>query len=203
MFSWIEHADLERDDAGNVASAVVVIPEWLFEAVSNKGLILTLHDDYSLLTGALERWLYKFIRKGAGKSPNGWKWTLRALHRRSGVVRQFKYFARDIRGLIERGTLLDYRLSAVELNGEDSLHAWAMAPHQLEAVQPESVQSSELRLKSNTYDLARAAAPGYDVHGLEADWRRACERDGVPVRNPDAAYLGWCRAVHKKRPLRA
>lgn len=203
MFSWIEHAELQRDQAGNVASAVVVIPEWLFEAVSNKSLILSLHHDYFLLTGGVERWLYRFIRKGAGKSSNGWKWTFRTLHKRCGSAREFKYFARDMRFLINKGKLLDYGLNSVELNGEESLHAWTMAASQPEAVQVESVQTTELRLKSITYERAKEEAPGYDIHGLEADWRRACKRDGVLVRDPDAAYLGWCRAVHKKRPLRA
>ena len=76
MFSWIEYADIERDAQGNLARAIVVLPEWLFEAVSNRSLILSLHHDYFLLTGGIERWLYRFVRKGAGRNRGGWKWTM-------------------------------------------------------------------------------------------------------------------------------
>jgi len=71
MFSWLEYTDLDRDENGRLKNATVVLPEWLFEAVSDRKLILSLHNDYFLLTGGIERWLYRFIRKQAGSNVHG------------------------------------------------------------------------------------------------------------------------------------
>jgi hypothetical protein len=39
---------------------------------------------------------------------------------------------------------------------------------------------------------ARAAAPGADVHALEAEWRAVWARTGRRrLRSADAAFLGW------------
>ena len=204
MFSWIEYAEIERDKEGRVAHAVVVLPEWIFEAISNKNLVLSLHRDYFLLTGGLERWLYRLIRKGAGRNPSGWKWRLRTLHERSGSTRGYKYFARDVRDIVSRGDLLGYTLRLDEERGETMLHAvQATGARQaiVVAAPPPADAVAFLRLKSETYERAKLEAPGYDVYALEADWRAATEKNAVDVKNADAAFLGWCRAVHRRRPL--
>ncbi|MFO1054982.1 MAG: replication initiator protein A [Planctomycetota bacterium] len=206
MFSWIEYAEIERDKQGRIAHAIVVLPEWIFEAISNKNLVLSLHRDYFLLTGGLERWLYRLIRKGAGRNSGGWKWRLRTLHERSGSTRDYKYFARDVREIVARGDLLGYSLRIEEERGETVLHAVQAGEIQpsvvVDAPQPgESV--AFLRLKSETYERAKSEAPGYDVYALEADWRAATQKNAVDLKSPDAAFLGWCRAVHQRRPLQA
>ena len=50
---------------------------------------------------------------------------------------------------------------------------------------------------------AREAAPGYDVHGLEADWRGWWMASGRPaLRAPDRAFLAFCARRHATKPLR-
>ena len=47
-------------------------------------------------------------------------------------------------------------------------------------------------LSEATRDRARARAPGWDVHALEAEWRGMWQRSGRPLlRSPDRAFLGW------------
>jgi hypothetical protein len=49
----------------------------------------------------------------------------------------------------------------------------------------------------------RAAAPGYDVYHLEAEWREFWESSGRPrLADPPAAFVGFCRARHKRAPLK-
>ena len=199
MFSWIEYAELDRDAKGRVTHATVVLPEWLYEAVSSKSLILSLHRDYFLLTGALERWLYRFVRKSAGRSASGWKWKLRTLHERSGSPRAYKYFVRDLKRVIHRGRLLDYELSLSVENGESFLTARHAAIRRTEMVAITVEKASSLALKTATYERARELAPGFDIYALEADWKAANEKRGTVVKSPDAAFLGWCRAVHQRR----
>lgn len=51
-------------------------------------------------------------------------------------------------------------------------------------------------LKPETHDLARQAAPGWDVHLLEQEWR---EWTTEPPQYPDAAFVGFCRNVLARR----
>ena len=51
-------------------------------------------------------------------------------------------------------------------------------------------------LNQETYEKARIAAPGWDVYELEKEWR---EWSIEPPRNPDAAFLGFCRKVAERR----
>ena len=58
-------------------------------------------------------------------------------------------------------------------------------------------------LPSQAYDDGRAAAPGYDIHGLESEWRDWWASSGKPkLDNPAAAFVGFCRSRHKRAPLR-
>jgi plasmid replication initiation protein len=204
MFSWIEHAIVERDYRNRLAHAVVVLPEWLYDSVGNNKLVLTLHRDYFRLTGGLERWLYRLVRKSAGHQKAGWTWKLRTLHQRSGSPQELKYFARAIRQIVARSPLLDYELSLGSMNGDECLHAKKVGAtseaHVLVARRSESADF--LRLNLDTYERAKRVAPGYDVHFLETQWRKACERSGEHIRNADAAYVGYCRKVATESPAR-
>lgn len=205
MFSWIEFADLERDASGVMTNATVVLPEWLHEAISNPQLILSLHRDYFRLTGGHEKWLYRLVRKGAGKSRGGWKWKLTTLYERSGVSSSYKYFARDVREIVDRGRLLDYELSQHIEGGETYVFAkWVGKVPQSSAELSASVDDvgapranggAPLRLRASTYEEARERAPGYDVYAIEAEWKAATTKNGLVIRDPDAAFLSWCKKL--------
>jgi hypothetical protein len=52
----------------------------------------------------------------------------------------------------------------------------------------------EVRLKTDTYDKAKAAAPGWDIYGLEAEWKAwGSQQQDWPPKNPDGAFIGFCR----------
>lgn len=48
-------------------------------------------------------------------------------------------------------------------------------------------------LKTTTYEKARQAAPGFDVYALEQAWREWIAKKGEPPKNPDNAFIGFCR----------
>ena len=206
LFHWIEFADFSRDENGFLSDVTVVLPEWIYEAVTDEKLVLSLHRDYLLLTGGLERWLYRFIRKGAGTRRSGWAWRVHTLHERSGSRRQLKYFARDLRAIVERGDLLDYELSLQRRGGD----AFLLAVRKRARPKPRGASFGHrppsevafLQLSAGTYERAKLAAPGYDIYALERQWKMSTEKHGLRVKNPDAAFLGYCRATAKNRPLR-
>ena len=58
------------------------------------------------------------------------------------------------------------------------------------------------RCPTEAYEEARAAAPGYDIHGLESEWREWWASSGKPkLDNPAAAFVGFCRSRHKRAPI--
>ena len=56
-------------------------------------------------------------------------------------------------------------------------------------------------LDPETYHDARTVAPGYDVYYLEEEWQKFWYESGQPeLRNPDAAFIGFCRSRHERQP---
>ena len=206
MFNWIEYVEIERDKDGYLQSVVAILPEWLFEAVCERKLILSIHRDYFLLTGGLERWLYRFIRKQAGNNREGWNWKLRTLHERSGSLQRYSDFIIDIRKIVNKEQLLDYKLNTFTKNKEHFLHAQRVFVQgdntiEIEAASPRLV--TFLSLKTTTYEKAKQIAPGYDIYALEDDWRKATAKNGIKLQDPDTAFLAWCRKIGQTNPLRS
>jgi hypothetical protein len=50
------------------------------------------------------------------------------------------------------------------------------------------------RLKTSTYEKAKKAAPGLDVYYLEAEWREWVGKKKAAPENPDASFIGFCKA---------
>ena len=203
MFNWLEFVEIDRDDRGNLKDVTVVLPEWLFEAVSDHRLILTLHRDYFLLTGGLERWLYRIIRKSAGNS--SWSWRLRTLHERSGSTQEFKQFAHAIRGIAKHQVLLDYKLQIKNRNSEQFLFAKKQKPGtekpKIESSKDEPREVQFLRLKTITYERVRKLIPRYDVYELESQWRDFNVGRESEIKNPDAAFVAFCKIHAERNPI--
>lgn len=47
-------------------------------------------------------------------------------------------------------------------------------------------------LRTVTYEMAKQAAPGWDVYELERQWREWIAKKGLP-KKPDAAFIAFCR----------
>ena len=109
-FNWLSEI---KQTAENGASSgyELVIPEWLYESVVEHKQVLTLNDQYFTIKGGLERWLYLFGRKSAGKQKTGWSETLQSVYRKSGSSGSYAEFKRSIYKIIGKGSILDYELS--------------------------------------------------------------------------------------------
>jgi plasmid replication initiation protein len=79
--------------------------------------VLTIHEDYFLLTGGIERWLYRVARKHAGSQETGWSFTMRQLYDKSGSAARPSDFAIDIRRVVQANQLPEYEL-AIRRNEE-------------------------------------------------------------------------------------
>lgn len=118
--SWTEVAD---PLTGEPQGMTLTLPDWLYQSIVKDHTVLTINEDYFLLTGGIERWLYRVARKHAGKQPLGWRFTMRQLYEKSGSLARFSDFALDIRKVAAADCLPEY---ALELHrnteGEEVVH---------------------------------------------------------------------------------
>ena len=76
-------------------------------------LVLTIDRAYFDLTGGLERWLYRLVRKHGGRQQYGWSFDFRHLHLKSGSLSPYKRFAFELRDIVRRQPLPGYQLGFV------------------------------------------------------------------------------------------
>ena len=112
--SWTETID---EKTGEPTGMTITLPDWLYSGITERGLVLTIHEDYFLLTGGIERWLYRVARKHAGNQVGGWCFTMRQLYEKSGSTARPSDFAIDIRQVVKANQLPEYELS-LDRNGE-------------------------------------------------------------------------------------
>src|SRR5580693_1947251 len=117
-FHWLESwTEVTDEGTGETTGMTLTLPDWLFQGIAMKGGVLTIHEDYFLLTGGIERWLYRVARKHAGVQENGWQFTMRQLHEKSGSAARFSDFACDIRECVQGNHIPEYELQ-IHRNGE-------------------------------------------------------------------------------------
>jgi plasmid replication initiation protein len=117
-FSWINEWKERQDGFGRPDGIELILPDWFYQAVLDDALVLTIDRAYFDLTGGLDRWLYRLVRKHGGKQRHGWRFDLRHLHLKSGSLSPFKRFAFELREIIRRQPLPGYELFIeVEANG--------------------------------------------------------------------------------------
>jgi plasmid replication initiation protein len=110
-FHWLESWTETLDEAtGEPQGMTLTLPDWLYEGIVQKGGVLTIHEDYFLLTGGIERWLYRVARKHAGVQEVGWQFTIRQLYEKSGSMARFSDFALDVRKVVTVDHLPEYVL---------------------------------------------------------------------------------------------
>ncbi|MDA8520139.1 replication initiator protein A [Acidovorax sp. NCPPB 4044] len=128
-FSWITewHEHVRWD--GRSDGIELILPDWFYSGVMDDALVLTLDPTYFGLTGGIERWLYRLVRKHGGRQRNGWRFDMRHLHLKSGSLQRYRDFAAHLRGLVLRQAMPGYRL-AIEWSGRTE---WlAFQPRDLE-----------------------------------------------------------------------
>ena len=193
-FGLIESAEVVRETRdGRMQEVEVKLSDWVFNAIRSKE-VLTLHRDYFRLRKPLERRIYELARKHCGRQRE-WRISLERLQKKCGSGSSQREFRRLVSAIADEDEkhshMPDYEIRFdVET---DILRVRSRGTITPEAV---GVQSIIPALDPDVYDLAREAAPGWDVRTIESEWR-AWATD-IP-RNPEMAFLGFCRKWYEKR----
>ena len=103
-FSWINEWKETADPHGRPLGLELILPDWFYAGVLDEALVLTIDRAYFDLTGGLERWLYRLVRKHGGRQEGGWSFDLKHLHAKSGSLSPLKHFAYDLREIVRRET---------------------------------------------------------------------------------------------------
>jgi plasmid replication initiation protein len=109
-FSWINEWQERTGRNGKADGIELIVPDWFYRAVLDDALILTIDRAYFDLTGGLDRWLYRLVRKHGGRQREGWRFDFRHLYQQSGSLSPFKRFAFELRDTIRRQPLPGYTL---------------------------------------------------------------------------------------------
>ena len=99
------------DANGRALGIELILPDWFYAGVIEDALVLTIDRAYFSLTGGIERWLYRIVRKHGGRQDYGWSFDFAYLHAKSGSLSPLKHFAYDIRDIVRRQPLPGYSLA--------------------------------------------------------------------------------------------
>jgi plasmid replication initiation protein len=127
-FSWINEWKERTDPNGKPDGIEMIVPDWFYRCVLDNALVLTIDRAYFDLTGGLDRWLYRIVRKHGGRQRNGWRFDFHHLHQKSGALSPFKRFAFELRDIIRRQPLPGYTLFLEVEAGGRMLLAFEPAP---------------------------------------------------------------------------
>jgi plasmid replication initiation protein len=187
---------IRHSDSGRMSEIRVNLSDWVFNAVLGRE-VLTLHRDYFRLRKPMERRIYELARKHCGKQDD-WSISLDLLRKKCGSASSDGEFRRLV-GMIcaedaEHSHMPDY---AVTIEGDNVRFCNRNTMKSL----PSPEQPRFPLLDPETYHDARTVAPGYDVHYLEREWQSFWYESGQPeLKNPDAAFLGFCRSRYQRQP---
>lgn len=191
-FGLIESAEVVRETRdGRMQEVEIKLSDWVFNAIRSKE-VLTLHRDYFRLRKPLERRIYELARKHCGAQKE-WRVSLSLLQKKCGSSSTQREFRRLVLNIVredqEHDHMPDYALSYDEK--EDMVTFTNRQSVKL--VLPQAIAP---QLDPDVYETARMLAPGVDVHFLEQEWRSWLPET---PRNPEAAFLGFCRKWVQKR----
>lgn len=199
-FGLIDAAAVRRKHGldGRLLWVEIKLSDWVFNAIRGQE-VLTLHRDYFRLGKPLERRVYELARKHCGRQTT-WQISLETLLKKSGSQSSIKRFRQHVKEIAVHDHLPDYRLVFDE--DADMVIFFNRDGKWVERPLP-SDEEALPALPTEAYEEGREAAPGYDIHGLESEWREWWASSGKPkLDNPAAAFVGFCRSRHKRAPLR-
>ena len=212
LINFITDAQIIKEDSsGRMIDVEIELGKWLLDAVERNN-VLTLNPRYFRLRKPLQRRLYEIARKQCG-SQREWKIGLDLLKERCGSTSTLKEFRRLVKAIIDEDRETE-RLAGLDPKYLEDLlpdyrfhleaDIFTVRPRaEFTAVYQEREQRSlpfVAPLSGSAIEKAREVAPGWCPHELERRWRAwsGSKEDGKPVRNREAAFVGFCRSVYER-----
>ena len=179
-----------------------------------KGGVLTIHEDYFLLTGGIERWLYRVARKHAGAAgPKGFAIPMPTRFEKSGAEGTYRRFKFEMLAIVARNDIPDFDL-LLEVGRGSPASAWPAdrAGRPARQTARAAAQAAEIGdrltpdflavsppLSDHTISLVRRDFPGLDVYAIKADYDAwLADDDGRRPNDYQRGYYGFARHYHSR-----
>lgn len=156
-FSWIDEWGTDEDVSTGTPSGMwsVTVSNWLYQAIMDERLILSLSAEYFQLKSGLEKKLYQIARKCTGYG-SGAEFPMETLHRLTASEDQLKFFANDVRNMQKKQRpLLEYVVQVFrEVDGPEIVKFTPrdQLPKSHPLYQPESVKAAVMRAANRLGD---------------------------------------------------
>lgn len=157
----------------------IELADWLYRGALDRSRVLAIDPAYFRLTGGIERWLYRIVRKHAGRQAAGWRCAFRRLHAKSGSLARFSDFAFDLRRIVARQPLPGYRLATLGRKGGGEV----LEARPAGRIVAETATPGGRRWKSSTGPCARHGTP--------------LKTSGANAAKPSTARCGWSLEPHR------
>lgn len=195
-FGLIDSFEIVRQTRdGRMQEVEIKLSDWVFNAI-RANEVLTLHRDYFRLRKPLERRMYELARKHCGRQTE-WRVSLATLQKKCGSNSTDKEFRRLVRTIVTQdrlyGHIPDYAIALTDTDMVVFTNRGKLTELATKEIPAGSVVR---RLKPDAYARARDVAPEWDVYYLEQEWRDWMTE---PPRDPEAAFVGFCRKWFEKR----
>lgn len=189
VFSLINRARIVRETRdGRMQEVEIELSDWIFQAVEAQE-VLTLDRRYFQLAKPLERRLYEIARKHVG-AQSGFKIGLDKLRAKCGSQSTLKEFRRLLQTVIADDLKHDHMPGySFKLEG-DMVEMRPKTPQQLPLLPP---HAAAIHLSESTYEEGRRSAPGWDIYGLEAEWRDWLAKKSIVPRSPERHFVAFCK----------
>lgn len=187
VFSLIDRAKIVRETRdGRMQEVEIVLSDWVFQAVQAQE-VLTLDRRYFQLAKPLERRLYELARKHVGQQTS-FKIGLDKLRMKCGAQSTLKEFRRLVQTIIDDDAHHHHMPGySITLEGD----MVEMRP-KLGGYTP-PLPGLLIELDTQTFEQARAYAPGWDIYGLESEWRDWIAKKAIKPKLPDKHFLAFCK----------
>lgn len=200
IFSLVDRASIIRESFdGRMIDVEVKLSDWVFNAI-RANEVLTLNRRYFRLRKPLERRLYEIARKHCGWPGKTVKFGLDTVQKKCGSQSTAKEFKRLLKTIVEQNELHGH-FPDYNIHLDENVDLVIFTPRTL---RPTSVEFAQFPfISENALEKARKVAPGYDIYALKDDYLAFWDEKGrQKLANPDAAFLGWCKKMNEKNPLR-
>lgn len=202
-FGIIERAKVVRETRdGRMREIEVKLSDWVFNAIKSNE-VLTLNRNYFRLRKPIERRLYELARKHCGRKME-WRISLDLLRKKCGSGSTLKEFKRLVGKVVQDDInsdhLPDYSIRIEERGvGEKDIVVFRNRGS-IPALPVSNAKAKIPPLAPDTCHDARLEAPQWDISFLEREWRAWIDMtDSDPPRDPDAAFIGFCRKWYQRR----
>ena len=200
-FGFIDSYEIVREGRdGRMQALEITLSDWIFNAIDAQGdEILTISPKYFQLRKPLERRLYEIARKSCGTKNRSWPYRLETLHKKTGSQSTLKEFRRMVKAIVDTNSAKNHIPDYIfELNGD--LVTIRPRPEFTEIyTEPEIVISlDKVRIDDSGYRSAKKFASGWDIYGLEAEWRMMLSSRKSLPENPNGSFVGFVKKYVEK-----